>query len=46
MVMISADGSQVRAVTALVQGGVGRVPQDHAWFNRTTTPAPLRKAKV
>jgi hypothetical protein len=40
MVMISADGAQSRDIIQLRAQGVSAVPQDHAWFNRTTTPAP------
>lgn len=36
MVMVSADGSQVRAVVSLNVGQVAQVKQDHRWFNRTT----------
>jgi hypothetical protein len=39
LVMISKDGSQVRPVIGLIAQGVSSVPNDHAWFNRTT-PTP------
>lgn len=35
MVMISADGSQVRNVLNLVSSGVSMIKQDHQWFNRS-----------
>jgi hypothetical protein len=39
LVMVSADGSQIRPVIALTAQGVATVKTDHAWFNRTT-PTP------
>lgn len=38
MVMVNATGTNVRIVTALRVQGVTTLPQDHAWFNRTTGP--------
>lgn len=38
MVMVNADGSQVRPIVQLRAQGVSAVPLDHAWFNRTTGP--------
>jgi hypothetical protein len=38
LVMVNADGTQVRPVIALRAQGVSSVPTDHAWFNRTTGP--------
>lgn len=35
MVMIDRTASIVRNVVSLAVGGVGTVPTDHAWFNRT-----------
>lgn len=34
--MISKDGFQVRIVEELLVQGVSTIPQDHAWFNRTS----------
>jgi hypothetical protein len=34
--MINKDGTQVRPVVGFTQGGVALVPNDHAWYNRTT----------
>jgi hypothetical protein len=36
LAMISASGSQIRAVQTLKIQGVSTLPTDHAWFNRTT----------
>ena len=36
MVMVNADGTQVRAVLGLAVQGVTTLPTDHAWFNRTS----------
>lgn len=36
LVMISADGSQVRVVNSLTASGCTTLPTDHAWFNRTS----------
>ncbi len=44
--MISADGETVRPVVTLVAQGVSAVPQDHAWFNRTTSLSARRGANV
>lgn len=38
LVLVSADGSNVRDVIQLQVGGVAIVPFNHAWFNRTTSP--------
>ena len=38
MVMISADGSNVRRVFALSPQGVSTLPTKHKWFNRTPAP--------
>lgn len=35
IVMVNADGSQVRNVLGLFATGVSTVPTDHVWFNRT-----------
>lgn len=35
LVMISADGTQVRSVISLNATGATTLPTDHAWFNRT-----------
>jgi hypothetical protein len=40
LVMINKNGTQIRALAGLSTGGVSAVPQDHAWFNRTTPAAP------
>jgi len=37
MVLISKDGATTRVVLELIAQGVSSVPQDHAWFNRTTS---------
>jgi hypothetical protein len=37
MVMINADGTQVRPVLGLAVQGVTTLPTDHTWFNRTTS---------
>jgi hypothetical protein len=34
MVMISANGTQIRKVITLISGGVSLIKQDHMWFNR------------
>lgn len=39
LVMISPTGEDWRGVGSLVAAGVSNLPQDHAWFNRTT-PSP------
>jgi len=39
LAMISKDGSDVRRLLGFSVGGVSAVPQDHAWFNRTS-PTP------
>jgi len=39
LVMINADGTQVRTVSALNAAGVAKVKTDHRWFNRTP-PTP------
>lgn len=36
LVMISADGTNIRVVNNLRVSGVSVLPLDHAWFNRTT----------
>lgn len=36
MVMVNRTGTQVRPVSALRAQGVSTIPQDHAWFNRTS----------
>lgn len=36
MVLVSADGTQVRPAINLIVQGVTTLPVDHAWFNRTT----------
>jgi len=36
MVMINADGTNVRSVRELLVQGVSALPMDHAWFNRTS----------
>lgn len=38
MVMVNADGSNVRRVFSLSPQGVSTVPTKHKWFNRTPTP--------
>lgn len=38
LVMVKDDPSRPRLVTFLKVQGVTTLPQDHAWFNRTTTP--------
>jgi len=40
MVMINADGTQVRDVLGLVVRGVATLPTDHAWFNRRRITVP------
>lgn len=40
MVMVSADGSQIRGVTGLFVQGVAQVKADHKWFNRRTIVVP------
>jgi hypothetical protein len=40
MVLINADGDQVRPVIQLIVQGVSTVKPDHKWFNRTTTTVP------
>lgn len=37
MVLVSADGTQVRPVIQLRVAGVSQVKTDHKWFNRTTS---------
>jgi len=39
MVMVNAAGTQIRPIVQLRVQGVGSVPTDHAWFNRTS-PTP------
>jgi hypothetical protein len=34
--MINKTGTQVRPVLGFIQGGVALVPNDHAWYNRTS----------
>jgi hypothetical protein len=36
MALISKDGSNVRIVRELLVQGVSALPEDHAWFNRTS----------
>lgn len=36
VVMVNKTGTQVRPVIGFTQGGVALVPNDHAWYNRTT----------
>jgi hypothetical protein len=38
MVMVDSTATIVRNVVSLAVGGVGTVPTDHAWFNRTSSP--------
>lgn len=38
MVLVNKTGTQVRPLVGFSTGGISAVPQDHAWFNRTTTP--------
>lgn len=40
MVLVSADGSSVRAVVGLGVVGVTQMPVDHAWYNRSSSVAP------
>jgi len=40
MVMVNADGDQVRPILGLSAQGVSTVPMDHTWFNRTTITTP------
>lgn len=40
MVLINADGDQVRPVHQLRVQGMSALPLDHAWFNRTTITVP------
>lgn len=40
MVLVNADGTQVRPVINLRAQGVSSVPQDHAWFNRRVIVVP------
>lgn len=37
LAMVSPTGEDFRNVTTLSASGVSNLPQDHAWFNRTTT---------
>jgi hypothetical protein len=46
LAMISADGETVRPVLGFVAQGVSAVPQDHAWFNRTTSLSARRGSNV
>lgn len=39
MCMVNAEGTNMRTVNNLRVQGVSTIPQDHAWFNRTT-PTP------
>lgn len=42
--MISFDGTQIRAVTQFVNGGISLIKSDHQWFNRTTGSPSARAA--
>jgi len=40
MMMINADGDQVRPVVGLFAQGVSTIPTDHKWFNRSNIVVP------
>lgn len=40
MAMIPKSGEGSRPISTFTVSGVTQLPLDHAWFNRTTTPAP------
>lgn len=40
LVLINADGDQIRPVIQLRAQGVSSVPEDHAWFNRSSIVVP------
>jgi len=40
MVLVNADGDQVRPVIGLSVVGVTQMPVDHAWYNRSSIVVP------
>lgn len=38
LVMVNADGTQIRTIANLSSRGVAVVPFNHTWFNRTSSP--------
>lgn len=40
LVMVNKTGTQIRPLVGFSAGGISAVPQDHAWFNRTTPATP------